>query len=101
LTPRHCEREIFLTVRARETFITGAVDYHSDIQAIVWGPGRFVVFLRGEDARRSGTLLPYTISEGVSRLVFLSLTPYSHAWGYPTNFPLGHYVASYAADPSA
>jgi len=47
--------------------------------------GRFAVFLRGEDARRSGTLLPATISEGVSRLASLSLTPYSNAWGYPTN----------------
>jgi len=55
---------------------------------IVWDPGRFAVFLRWEDARTSGSLLPPTISGGVSRLAFLSLTPYSNAWGYPTNIPI-------------
>jgi len=69
------------------------------------GPGAVRGISRRGRRKEVGKPSPPTISEGVSSLA-LSLTPYSNAWGYPTNFPLGrsppgHNVASYAADPSA
>jgi len=51
--------------------------------SIVWDPGRFAGFLRGKDARRSGSpSLPHPISEGVSRRASLSLTPYYWCGGF-------------------
>jgi len=71
----------------RETFINGAVDLLKRHSGIVWDPGNLRYFSAGKTQGGRESFFP-TISEGVSRLASLSITPYCKAWGYPTNIPI-------------
>jgi hypothetical protein len=70
------------------------------------GPGAVRCISPRGRRKEVGNPSPPTISERVSVLASLSLTPCCNAWGYPINTPIsrspfGRYVASYAANPSA
>jgi hypothetical protein len=54
-------------------FITGAVDLLKRHSGKVWDPGRFAVFLRGEDARTKVGRRPEKIVKGDWFLLFVLL----------------------------